>query len=115
MLFRSVGIYGLTAYSVSRRTHEIGLRVALGASQPQILRLVVGRGLVTSLIGACIGVAAAFALTRGLSGMLYGVTATDPMVFAGVPLLLIAVSVLASYVPARKATRIDPLTALRYE
>ena len=111
----TVGIYGLTAYSVSRRTHEIGLRVALGASQPQILRLVVGRGLVTSLIGACIGVAAAFALTRGLSGMLYGVTATDPMVFAGVPLLLIAVSVLASYVPARKATRIDPLTALRYE
>jgi putative ABC transport system permease protein len=111
----TVGIYGLTAYSVSRRTHEIGLRVALGASQPQILRLVVGRGLVTSLIGAGIGVAAAFELTRGLSGMLYGVTATDPLVFAGVPLLLIAVSVLASYVPARKATRIDPLAALRYE
>ena len=111
----TVGIYGLTAYSVSRRTHEIGLRVALGASQPQILRLVVGRGLVTSLIGAAIGVAAAFELTRGLSGMLYGVTATDPLVFAGVPLLLIAVSVLASYVPARKATRIDPLVALRYE
>jgi putative ABC transport system permease protein len=111
----TVGIYGLTAYSVSRRTHEIGLRVALGASQPQILRLVVGRGLVTSLIGAGIGVAAAFELTRGLSGMLYGVTATDPLVFAGVPLLLIAVSALASYVPARKATRIDPLAALRYE
>lgn len=111
----TVGIYGLTAYSVSRRTHEIGLRVALGASQSQILRLVVGRGLVVSLIGAIIGVAAAFELTRGLSGMLYGVTATDPLVFAGVPLLLIAVSVLASYVPARKATRIDPLAALRYE
>ena len=111
----TVGIYGLTAYSVSRRTHEIGLRVALGASQSQILRLVVGRGLVTSLIGAAIGVGAAFELTRGLSGMLYGVTATDPLVFAGVPLLLIAVSVLASYVPARKATRIDPLVALRYE
>jgi putative ABC transport system permease protein len=111
----TVGIYGLTAYSVSRRTHEIGLRVALGASQAQILRLVVGRGLVTSLIGAAIGVAAAFVLTRGLSGMLYGVTATDPLVFAGVPLLLIAVSMLATYVPARKATRIDPLAALRYE
>ena len=111
----TVGIYGLTAYSVSRRTHEIGLRVALGASQSQILRLVVGRGLVTSLIGAAIGVGAALMLTRGLSGMLYGVTATDPLVFAGVPLLLIAVSVLASYVPARKATRIDPLAALRYE
>jgi putative ABC transport system permease protein len=111
----TVGIYGLTAYSVSRRTHEIGLRVALGASQSQILRLVVGGGLVTSLIGAAIGVAVAFELTRGLSGMLYGVTATDPLVFGGVPLLLIAVSVLASYIPARKATRIDPLVALRYE
>jgi putative ABC transport system permease protein len=111
----TVGIYGLTAYSVSRRTHEIGLRVALGASRPQILRLVVGRGLVTSIIGAASGVGAALVLTRGLSGMLYGVTATDPLVFAGVPLLLIAVSVVASYVPARKATTIDPLVALRYE
>ena len=111
----TVGIYGLTAYSVSRRTHEIGLRVALGASQSKILRLVVGRGLVTSLIGAAIGVGAALMLTRGLSGMLYGVTTTDALVFAGVPLLLIAVSALASYVPARKATRIDPLAALRYE
>lgn len=111
----TVGIYGLTAYSVSRRTHEIGLRVALGASQPQILRLVVGRGLITSLIGAAIGVAAAFQLTRALSGMLYGVTSTDPLVFAGVPLLLVAVSVIASLVPARKAMRVDPLVALRYE
>ena len=111
----TVGIYGLTAYSVSRRTHEIGLRVALGANRPQILRLVVVRGLVTALIGAAIGLAAAFELTRALSGMLYGVTATDPLVFAGVPLLLIAVSVVASYVPARRATRIDPLSALRYE
>jgi len=111
----TLGIYGLTAYSVSRRTHEIGLRVALGASQPQILRLVVGRGLVISVIGAVVGLAAAFQLTRALAGMLYGVTATDPLVFAGVPLLLIVVSVLASYVPARKAAKIDPLVALRYE
>jgi putative ABC transport system permease protein len=111
----TVGIYGLTAYSVSRRTHEIGLRVALGASQAEILRLVVVRGLATALIGAAIGVAAAWQLTRALAGMLYGVTTTDPLVFAGVPLLLIAVSAIASYVPARKATRIDPLVALRYQ
>ncbi|HLY20733.1 MAG TPA: ABC transporter permease [Bryobacteraceae bacterium] len=111
----TVGIYGLTTYSVSRRTHEIGLRVALGASQSQILRMVVGRGLLTSLIGAAVGLAAAFQLTRALSGMLYGVTATDSIVFAGVPLLLIAVSAIASFLPARKATQIDPLIALRYE
>ena len=111
----TVGIYGLTAYAVSRRTHEIGLRVALGASQSQILRLVLVRGLVTSSLGAAVGVAAAFELTRMLSGLLYGVTATDPLVFTGVPLLLIAVSVIASYMPARKALGIDPLVALRYE
>ena len=111
----TVGIYGLTAYAVSRRTHEIGLRVALGASQSQVLRLVVVRSLATSLIGAAIGMAGAFQLTRALSAMLYGVTATDPLVFAGVPVLLVAVSVVASYLPARKAMRIDPLVALRYE
>lgn len=111
----AVGIYGLTVYSVSRRTHEIGLRVALGASQAEVLRLIVVRGLVISMIGAAIGLAAALQLTRVLSGMLYGVTATDPLVFVGVPLLLVAVSAIASYVPARKAMRIDPLVALRYE
>jgi putative ABC transport system permease protein len=111
----TVGIYGLTAYSVSRRTHEIGLRVALGASQAHILRLIVVRGLVTCLIGAAIGLIAAFQLTRAMSSMLYGVTATDPPVFAGVPVLLVAVSVVASYIPARKATHVDPLVALRSE
>lgn len=111
----TVGIYGLTAYSVSRRTHEIGLRVALGADHARILRLVLGRGLATALIGAAIGLVAAFRLTQALNSMLYGVTATDPIVFAGVPLLLIAVSALASYIPARRAMRIDPLMALRYE
>jgi len=111
----TVGIYGLTAYSVSRRTHEIGLRTALGASRAQILRLVVLRGLTTSLIGAAIGLAAAFELTRALQGMLYGVAATDPLVFISVPLLLIGVSAVANYLPAAKAARIDPLAALRWE
>ena len=111
----TVGVYGLTAYSVSRRTHEIGLRVALGASRMQVLRLVVVRAMVIALAGAAIGMAAAWQLTRALAGMLYGVTATDPLVFAAVPLLLIGVAMLASYVPARKATNLDPLAALRYE
>jgi putative ABC transport system permease protein len=111
----TVGVYGLTAYSVSRRTHEIGLRVALGASQGQVLRLVVARGLLIAGAGAAVGLAAAFELTKALSGMLYGVSATDPLVFAGAPSVLIAVAVLASYLPARKAMRIDPLVALRWE
>jgi ABC-type antimicrobial peptide transport system permease subunit len=100
---------------VSRRTHEIGLRVALGASQGQVLRLVVARGLAIAGVGATVGLAASFALTKSLAGMLYGVSATDPLVFAGAPLVLIAVAAVASWVPARRAMRIDPLAALRYE
>lgn len=111
----TVGVYGLTAYSVSRRTHEIGLRVALGASQAQVLRLVVARGLIVAGIGAAVGLAAAFELMKALAGMLYGVSATDPVVFLGAPALLIAVAAAASYVPARRAMRIDPLVALRWE
>jgi putative ABC transport system permease protein len=111
----TVGVYGLTAYSVSRRTHEIGLRVALGASQGQVLRLVVARGLATAGVGAAVGLAAAFALTKSLAGMLYSVSATDPLVFAGAPLVLIAVAAAASWLPARRAMRIDPLVALRWE
>jgi putative ABC transport system permease protein len=115
LMLAAVGIYGLMAYSVSRRTHEIGLRVALGAGQPQILRLVVGGSLAIALAGAAAGVAAAFLMTQALAGMLYGVTRTDPLVFITVPLLLILVSAAASWAPARRAMRIDPLAALRYE
>jgi putative ABC transport system permease protein len=111
----TVGVYGLTAYSVSRRTHEIGLRVALGATEAQVLRLVVTRGLAIAGIGAAVGMAAAFQLTKALGGMLYGVTATDPVVFVGAPAVLIAVAAVASWVPARRAVRIDSLVALRWE
>ena len=111
----TVGVYGLTAYSVSRRTHEIGLRVALGASQGQVLRLVVAQGLIVAGIGAAVGLAAALQLMKSLAGMLYGVSATDPVVFVAAPALLIAVAAAASYVPARRAMRIDPLVALRWE
>ncbi len=109
----AVGIYGVTSYSVSRRTHEIGLRMALGARPGQMLVQVVGEGMRVALVGAAVGAAAAFALTRLLSGILYGVSAHDPMTFGTVIGLLVCVAAVASYLPARRATRVAPLTALR--
>ncbi len=103
------------SYSVAQRTSEIGIRMALGAQRSQILKLVVGQGSVLMLLGTLGGLAVAFALTRVLRSLLFEVSATDPMVFASVPLLLCAVALLASYLPARRAARMDPLTALRYE
>jgi putative ABC transport system permease protein len=111
----AVGIYGLMAYSVSQRTHEIGIRMALGAETGRILRLIVGQGLALILTGVAIGLAGAFVLTHLMAGLLFGISATDPAVFVIISLTLIAVALMACFLPARKATQIDPLAALRHE
>jgi len=111
----AVGLYGVISYSVTRRTHEFGLRIALGAHRASLLMLVLRQGLFLSLIGVAIGVAAALGLTRLLASQLYGISPTDPATFAVVSLVLIAVAMLASYIPARRATKVDPMVALRHE
>ena len=115
LLLATAGVFGVMAYSVSRRTREIGVRVALGARSRDVLTMILGQGLRTILVGIAIGVAGALALTRTVKSLLFGVTATDPLTFAAVILLLVAAALVACYIPARRAAKVDPMVALRYE
>jgi putative ABC transport system permease protein len=115
LLLTAIGLYGVTSYSVAQRTQEIGIRVALGAQRADVFRLVVGQGLRQSALGLVLGLGAAFAVTRTMASLLYGVSATDPPTFGGTSLVMLLVTCAACYIPARRATQVDPLVALRYE
>ena len=115
LILAAVGLYGVLSYSVTARTREMGIRLAQGAQPRDLLALVVGQGMRLTVVGLVVGVAAAFALTRLIEQLLFGVSPTDPLTFAVVPLLLAAVALAACWIPARRATRMDPLVALRHE
>jgi putative ABC transport system permease protein len=111
----ALGIYGVISYSVARRTSEFGIRMAMGARPKDVLGMVVGQGLRLGLIGVTVGAAGAFALTRFIRGLLFGVDSFDPATFGLMAILLVAVTAFACYIPARRATKVDPMVALRYE
>jgi putative ABC transport system permease protein len=115
LLLAAVGLYGLISFTVAQRVPEIGVRLALGATPSQVLRLVVGQGLRLSALGIAVGLAGAASVARVLQGLLFSISATDPAIYAGLALLLLSIAALACYIPARRAMRIDPMTALRAE
>jgi putative ABC transport system permease protein len=111
----AIGLYGVLAFAVARRTHEIGIRMALGASRSNVMGLVTGQGMALTLVGLAAGLICAFGLTRLVASSLYGVQPTDPVTFGGAAAFVAVVALVASYIPARRATKVDPLVALRYE
>jgi putative ABC transport system permease protein len=115
LVITTVGIYGVISYTVSQRTHEIGVRMALGAQRSDVLRMLIWRGMRLTLVGIALGLAAALALTRIMKNLLFEVSATDPATFALIALLLVGVALIGSYIPARRAAKVDPLLAIRNE
>jgi putative ABC transport system permease protein len=115
LLLAASGIFGLMAYTVAQRTHEIGIRMALGAQKRDILKLIFGQGMTLTITGLALGLSVAFGLTRVMASLLFGVSATDPLTFISIALLLAVVALIACYIPARRAMKVDPMIALRYE